>query len=92
MLDRADILDMLGYVDMPLRLAEGKVVAGQTNHPLMTADVWKKIPDWVDNPAMVFDSDTVNERLVFIAPEKVRGNDVRIIIEPRGGIAGAYAC
>ncbi|QMT44241.1 MuF-C-terminal domain-containing protein [Neisseria dentiae] len=83
-LDRADILDMLGYGDMPLRLVEGKVIAGQTNHPLMTADVWKKIPDWVDSPAMVFDSDTVDGRLVFIAPEKVRGNDVRIVIEPKG--------
>lgn len=82
-LDRSDMLDMLGLGDKPLKLAEGKVIAGQSNHPKITAEVWKKIPEWVENPAMVFDSDTVAGRLVFIAPEKVRGNDVRIVIEPK---------
>ena len=82
-LDRSDMLDMLGMGDKPLKLAEGKVIAGQSNHPKITAEVWKKIPEWVENPAMVFDSDTVAGRLVFIAPEKVRGNDVRVVIEPK---------
>ena len=82
-LDRADILDMLGFGNMPMNIAEGKVVSGINNHPLITADVWKKIPEWIDNPAMVFNSDTESGRLVFVAPEKINGRDVRIIVEPK---------
>ena len=89
-LDRSDMLDMLGYGNMPLTLNELKLVEGADNHPLMTADVWKKIPEWIENPAMVFNSDTVKERLVFIAPEQVNGNDVRIIVEPNGDALGAH--
>ena len=44
-LDRSDMLDMFGMGDKPLKLAEGKVIAGQSNHPKMTAEVWKKIPE-----------------------------------------------
>ena len=89
-LDRSDMLDMLGFGDKPLKLAESKVLAGIDNHPQMTAEVWKRLPDWIDHPAMVFDSDTVDGRLVFIAPEKVRGSDVRIVIEPKGDALEAH--
>ena len=89
-LDRSDMLDMLGFGDKPLKLAESKVLAGIDNHPAMTAEVWKRLPDWIDHPAMVFDSDTVDGRLVFIAPEKVRGSDVRIVIEPQGDALEAH--
>ena len=89
-LDRSDMLDMLGFGDKPLKLAESKVLAGIDNHPQMTAEVWKRLPDWIDHPAMVFDSDTVDSRLVFIAPEKVRGSDVRIVIEPKGDALEAH--
>lgn len=89
-LDRSDMLDMLGFGDKPLKLAEGKVLAGIDNHPAMTAEVWKRLPEWIDKPAMVFDSDTVDGRLVFIAPEKVRGSDVRIVIEPKGDALEAH--
>ena len=89
-LDRSDMLDMLGFGDKPLKLAESKVLAGIDNHPQMTAEVWKRLPDWIDHPAMVFDSDTVDGRLVFIAPEKVRGSDVRIVIEPQGDALEAH--
>lgn len=81
-LDRSDMLDMLGYGDKPVVLAEGKVIAGQENHPEMTAAVWKKVPQWLDNPAAVFESDTVPGRLVFIGPELVAGAPVRIIMSP----------
>ena len=81
-LDRSDMLDMLGFGNKPLKLAESKVLAGIDNHPAMTAEVWKRLPEWIDHPAMVFDSDTERNRLVFVAPEKVRGHDVRIIIQP----------
>ena len=89
-LDRSDMLDMLGFGDKPLKLAEGKVLAGIDNHPAMTAEVWKRLPEWIDKPAMVFDSDTVDGRLVFIAPEKVRGSDVRIVIEPKSDALEAH--
>ena len=89
-LDRSDMLDILGYGDMPLHLVESKVVQGVDNHPQMTAEVWKKIPEWVDKPAAVFESDTDKNRLVFIAPEKVAGRPVRIIIEPNGNHLEAH--
>lgn len=89
-LDRSDMLAFLGLGDGPVNLAEGKVTAGQDNHPHMTAAVWKKIPEWLENPALVFDSDTSAGRLVFIAPELVNGSPVRIILEPNAG-GGAKA-
>lgn len=80
-LGKSDVLDMLGYGTKAVHVAEGKVVAGQYNHGL-TAEHWKKIPEWLDNPAAVFDSDTVPGRLVFIAPETVNGSPVRMVVEP----------
>lgn len=87
-LDRSDMVTFLGLGDGPVNLAEGKVIAGQSNHPHMTAAVWKQIPEWLENPAMVFDSDTAPGRLVFIAPELVNGSPVRIVVEPNaaGGV------
>ena len=89
-LDRSDILDLLGFGDTPVRLVESKVIAGQTNHPNITAEVWKKVPEWIENPAMVFDSDTEQGRLTVIAPELVEGQPVRIILSPsRDGLEAA---
>ena len=81
-LDSSDVLGLLGFGNGPVRLAEGKVIKGQDNHPHMTAEVWKKIPQWLDNPAAVFDSDTVAGRLTMIAPELVNGDLVLMAIEP----------
>ena len=61
----------------------GKVIKGQENHPRMTAEQWKKVPEWLDNPAAVFDSDTVAGALVLIAPETINGATVRMTDEPR---------
>lgn len=87
-LDRSDMLAFLGLGDGPVNLAESKVIAGQSNHPHMTAAVWKQIPEWLENPALVFESDTAPGRLVFIAPELVNGSPVRIVVEPNaaGGV------
>ncbi|MDO5691118.1 MAG: hypothetical protein Q4G70_01380 [Pseudomonadota bacterium] len=81
-LDRSDVLGLLGMGDGPVHLAVGKVRTSK--HPNMTAEVWKKIPEWLDNPAAVFDSDTVAGRLVAIAPEDVGGQPVLMVIEPNG--------
>ncbi len=78
-LDKSDVLGLLGYQNKPVVLAESKVIAGQDNHPRMTAEVWKKVPLWLDNPAAVFESDT-DEGLVFIAPELLNGQPVAMII------------
>jgi hypothetical protein len=43
-LDKSDMLDILGFGAGPVHLVEGKVKAGAVNHPAMTADVWKKVP------------------------------------------------
>lgn len=80
-LDKSDVLDMLGHGGKPVILAEGKVIAGQTNHKL-TPEHWKKIPEWLENPAAVFDSDTVKGSLVFIAPESFSGAPIRMIVVP----------
>lgn len=89
-LDRTELLGLLGYADKPVNLAEGKVIAGQSSHPKMTADVWKKIPEWLDAPAAVFDSDTEKGRLVFVAPELVAGSMALIIIDPKAGALDAH--
>ncbi|MDO4770087.1 MAG: hypothetical protein Q4A11_06955, partial [Brachymonas sp.] len=83
-LDRGDVLSLLGHEDKPVALAEGKVKAGMVNHPLITAEVWKKVPQWLENPAAVFDSETA-EGLVFIAPETIAGRPVSIIVRPDAG-------
>ena len=80
-LDRSDVLSILGYPDYPVHLAESKVSGGRYLHGL-TAEHWKKIPEWVENPVAVFDSDTVPDRLLFIAPETVDGRPIFIIVEP----------
>ena len=81
-LDRADILDLIGYGSKPMDLLESKVIKSQDDHPNMKADHWKKIPEWLDNPAAVFDSDTVPGRLVFVAPELVAGAPVLMAVTP----------
>ena len=90
-LDRSDLLDMLGYGGMPVVLVNSKVNAPDRKnggkdpkHQNMTAEIWKKMPEWLDNPAMVFKSDTYPNRLVFIAPESVGSNPIKIIVEPNG--------
>ncbi len=80
-LDKSDVLTLIGYGDKPVHVAEGKIKAGQFNHGL-TAEHWKKIPQWLENPVAVFESDTVAGRLVFIAPETVRDKPVMMIVEP----------
>ena len=80
--DKYDMLDMLGYDNLPVILAEGKFTEGLQNHPRFKEGYWKKVPEWLENPAAVFDSDTQTGRLVFIAPELLKGVPIRMIVEP----------
>jgi hypothetical protein len=77
-LDRSDMLGLLGLGDRPLVLQESKV--NVEKHDMTAAD-WKKVPEWLENPAAVFDSHHEG-RLVFIGPELVNGASVRMIVEP----------
>jgi len=85
-LDSSDLLGLLGYANTPVYLQESKVIQGTANHPQMTADTWKKIPQWLDSPAAVFDSETVPGRLVVVAPELVAGAPALIIVEPNAKV------
>ena len=87
-LDRSDVLGLLGHENKPVLLQESKVLQGQLNHPRMTAHVWKQVPEWLENPAAVFESDTEAGRLVAIAPETLDGAPVSIIIEPKPTAGG----
>lgn len=86
-LDRSDIIGLVAGKERPLVLDERKLKLGQTNHPNITAAMWKKIPEWLDNPAAVFLSDTqgvkpeANTRLVVVAPESYKGMPVLVIVE-----------
>jgi hypothetical protein len=91
LLDKSDVLDMLGLGNMPVQLDEAKVILNQTSHPEMTAEVWKKIPEWLDNPALITKSRTVQGRYVIMPSEAVLGAPVRIIIEPKGGSVMVHA-
>nr|WP_311465178.1 PLxRFG domain-containing protein [uncultured Ottowia sp.] len=80
-LDRSDVLGLLGFENRPVVLAEGKVKTGQANHPRMSAAIWKQVPEWLENPAAVFDSDT-DEGLVFLAPETLGDAPISVIVRP----------
>ena len=57
-LDSSDVLGLLGFGNGSVNLADGKVIKGKADPARMTAAQWKKVPEWLDNPAAVFDSDT----------------------------------
>lgn len=81
-LDKSDLLDMLGYGAMPVELNESKVVLNRKNHPEMTAQQWKKVPEWLDNPVAVLKSKTHDKRLVFVPDELIDGAPVYLVVEP----------
>lgn len=91
LLDKSDVMDLLGLGNMPVQLDEAKVILNQANHPEMTAEVWKKIPEWLENPALVAKSSTVEGRYVITPLEAVQGYPVRIIVEPKGGAVQVHA-
>ncbi|THJ32423.1 hypothetical protein E8K88_12040 [Lampropedia aestuarii] len=89
-LDRADVLDLLKVGHGPVYLNESAVGKPDRNaprgsppkHPNMTADQWKRVPDWLDQPAAVFESATIKGDMVVIAPELVDGSIVMLTIDP----------
>ncbi|PUE08980.1 hypothetical protein B9Z51_08585 [Limnohabitans sp. T6-5] len=88
-LDSSDVLSLLGFEALPLVLRESKVIKGLSKHPAMTADLWKKVPGWIEKPAAVFDSHTVEGALVFVAPELVNGAVVLVTVEPDSTVSAS---
>ncbi len=86
-LDRSDIMGLLGYPDVPLVLAETHLIDGMRNHPEMTAKQWKKVPEWLDNPAAVYTGPKHPGRLTVIGPELLIGAPVVMAVEPSPGVA-----
>lgn len=80
-LDSSDVLSMLGHGDKPVVVPESKVQKSRFNHKLK-AEHWKKIPEWMENPVAVFDSDTVPGRYLFVAPETYNGEPIVMAVEP----------
>lgn len=60
-LDRSDVSGMMGLGEGLMNIAEGKVIEGRYNHKLTAAD-WKKVPGWLENPALVFQSEQATAR------------------------------
>lgn len=81
-LPRADVLGLMNYPNLPVEIAELKVIKGQTNHLEVTPNMWKKAAQWLENPAMVFNSESEPGNLVFYAPEKLGERPIRLIIGP----------
>lgn len=82
-LDRGDVLDLLGFGDLPVYAHESHAIDdGQYNHPL-TREQWKKVPQWLDNPALVLERKS-DGHLTIIAPEKTAdGRAIIIGLAPR---------
>jgi len=83
-LDRSNMLGLLENNTYPVYLVESKVIKGREKHEKITAEHWKQVPIWLENPAMVFKSATDPNRLVFIAPQKIDNKPVLIVVEPNG--------
>ncbi|MEO5343761.1 MAG: hypothetical protein H7842_10570, partial [Gammaproteobacteria bacterium SHHR-1] len=80
-LDRSDVLDLMGLGDYEVLLAENHAVSdGRFNHPQFTADDWKSVPEWLDNPVAVFQRD--DGRLTILAPTTKDGAPVIIGVNP----------
>jgi hypothetical protein len=83
MLDRGDVLDLVGHGNLPVYVHEAHAVDdGRYNHPL-SAEQWKKIPEWLENPALVLERAS-DGHLTIIAPEKsADGKAIVIGLEPK---------
>ena len=82
-LDSSDVMGLLNFTKVPLVLNESHIAnEGQTYHPEMTADVWKRVPEWIENPAAVYTDPKHPGKLTIVAPMRVAGYPVLIAVEP----------
>ncbi|EIC30753.1 hypothetical protein Metal_3073 [Methylomicrobium album BG8] len=87
-LDRGDVLDLIGFGDLPVYVHEAHAVDdGHYNHSL-TAEQWKKIPEWLENPNLVLERQS-DGHLTIIAPEKsADGKAIIVALEPQAESKG----
>lgn len=80
-LDKSDILDMLGLGDKNVLIAETHgLVRGRSAHAGFSESDWNKVPDYIDNPIAVFKQADKTYR--FIGPELINGDPVVIAVMP----------
>ena len=84
-LDRSDVMVLLGYPDVPLMLNERHLLDGLASHPEMTAEAWKQVPQWLEDPAAVYTDPAHPGRLTMIAPQRLAGYPVLMVVEPNAG-------
>ncbi|MCL2309244.1 MAG: hypothetical protein FWC42_03065 [Proteobacteria bacterium] len=88
-LDEGDVLTLAGYGNMPVVINERHAVdEGKYNHGL-TAEDWKKVPEWLDNPVAMFERAS-DGNLMMIAPEKKNGYAVVIGLKPEAYASKGY--
>lgn len=86
-LDRSDLLDLLGYGDHEVVLAEQHAVGeGMFNHGLTASD-WKKVPEWLDDPVAAFVRNK-DGHVTVIAKETKNGVPIVIGLKPQVGVPG----
>lgn len=77
-LDIGDVLDVVGFGGLPVYVHEAHAIDdGRYNHPLTKAQ-WKKMPQWLDNPALVLER-TKDGNITIIAPEKTKDGKAIVI-------------
>ena len=81
LLDGSDVMGLLGHEHVPLVLNERHLLDGRSSHPEMTAAAWKRVPEWLENPAAVYDDPRHPGRLTAIAPETLAGYPVVMAVE-----------
>ena len=81
-LDRSDVMGLLGYPDVPLMLNERHLIDGFDSHPEMTAEMWRRVPEWIKNPEAVYTEPKHPGRLTIIGPERLSGVPVVMAVEP----------
>lgn len=80
-LDRSDVLDLLGRGDYEVVLAEKHAVSdGRFNHPQFTVEDWKKVPEWLENPVAVLERK--GGELTFVVDEVRDGQTIVIGVKP----------
>jgi len=80
--DPSPALQLAGIENHPLRTTAGNIAKAHFDHGV-TKSVLKEIPDLLDHPVMVFDSDTVTGSFVVVTSKFVNGNPLVVIITPQ---------
>lgn len=89
-LDTSDVMGLLKHPKFPLVLNERYLIDGMTPHIEMTAQAWKRVPEWLENQAAVFKllDEKNSNRVVLLIPELLAGHPVVMVIDPNPGMVG----